>query len=1212
MKLRYVLLLLIAFALIKPIFALTFKVTVHNPNSYDLTNYQVRIDLSNYLSSATNLKVTDANGNLINFCYEQSNGECNTNPTKVIWVKVPSIPANGDAVVYITPSATNYATSGSNVFDLYDDFESYTANTQINGTNGWYFLVYGNSPYVGDFVVSTTEAYQGTKSLFAGGNSGLMCKDINLATNKFVLNFKMYYANPGNVLGIIVKDSNGNWAGAGVNVPDSVTQNPVYATGSDVWSSFGTAVSTGSWFNVEVKFNSNSYVAINIAGQTTSATLSYSLSDVKTLCVVDRGAGAEAYFDLIILRKYADQEPTITITPIDVLSITITNKKSEGFTSNVNVTVKVSNSDLNSITTTIYYLLDGNKVYSKQVTISANSYITDSYTYNILKAGSHNITVKVYDPTINKNISDSFIINLDLYDFSYADSKTKYYTSQISKSFNLRCGVLNHNVIVEMYIDGNIVANKTYTCDNSTFTDSLSTEVLKAGSHTLYLKLLAVDPSDNQQLATQNITVDLYDFAYADSKTKYYTSTVNKSFTLRCGALGHTVTVEMYVNGTKVAYKSYTCDNSTLTDSLSAEILKEGYYDLYFKLITVDSSNIQQLTPQTINLDLYNINVQYSNYTEYNSNKYVDTLHYTIGVRCGALGHNITIDAWNGRNYTVQCDNSTKTIEDSYRFLTEGTKQIWFYLNAIDSSDSRYFGNDTFIADLEPPIIDFTNKKIIDISPAYCIMGICKDLLGHVSNYTTNVTEYIINNSEDDDLFGLFVASTRPIAVNLYNIYPMFDTVRVVLNGNNLGYSDGKLYVNNTFALIYINPNSTYNYTSSFTPDVTETVTYYDLVPVANNYTVWGINIGTPYIESGFIFRVASKEEIKNLSVNSPIDVYTKAKLEVKDYKSLSILKTYEVSLGETNLIDINITNYPVTKKALGFLKTKYALAFGEPTIQMLLPTLDDVKVLRTYVTPAGYWVYLFRNIGGKYELVDVKKSEPTETGELDWFTVDADYLRFEFYNENADLIYYYEDLVSGNDYMFNLENRTTQTYSLFSNLNFTAIPDRIVNWTAEFNNTLYFKFNYPVDHVDIYYVTNNTVYKTSVDFPEGTYEFTLNLSELGININETIRMEVVVVFKDGWKASFYYFNWKKVIGTIEQKLSGLLKNLLLFLSFLMFFKMLSAITVIKWKSEYSHIVIIAIIPIILAYLGGLPMFEAFTMSFVFTLAGIGMVKYGV
>jgi len=114
--------LILVLALVMPVSAGTLKVTVHNPNDYDLTDYQVRIDLNGYLDSVGYLKVTDESGNDLKFCYEQANGECGINPSFIIWVKVPKIPANGNAVIYIEKAESNHAVNGDCVFDFYDDF----------------------------------------------------------------------------------------------------------------------------------------------------------------------------------------------------------------------------------------------------------------------------------------------------------------------------------------------------------------------------------------------------------------------------------------------------------------------------------------------------------------------------------------------------------------------------------------------------------------------------------------------------------------------------------------------------------------------------------------------------------------------------------------------------------------------------------------------------------------------------------------------------------------------------------------------------------------------------------------------------------------------------------------------------------------------------------------------------------------------------------
>jgi len=61
-RLGVMVLMLAMLVLMVPASAETLKVKIHNPNDYDLVDYQIRIDLSGYLDSVSYLKITDENG----------------------------------------------------------------------------------------------------------------------------------------------------------------------------------------------------------------------------------------------------------------------------------------------------------------------------------------------------------------------------------------------------------------------------------------------------------------------------------------------------------------------------------------------------------------------------------------------------------------------------------------------------------------------------------------------------------------------------------------------------------------------------------------------------------------------------------------------------------------------------------------------------------------------------------------------------------------------------------------------------------------------------------------------------------------------------------------------------------------------------------------------------------------------------------------------
>ena len=443
-------------------------IVIRNLNNYDLTDYQVKIDITNITQAfGTKLiKIVDANGNKVNFCYEQANRECNTAPSNIIWVKVPFIPANGETTLYIVPSDINEATSGKKVFVFYEDFEDGDLNEFTTG---------GDLP----FGICSDRKYQGYYSA---------CSDPN------------------------IYDYQNSWMKLTINCDTKCKVSFYWSVSSESYYDFLRFYIDGSEkdeISGEVGWTHKEYI---LSSGYHTLVWAYTKDNLFTFGA-DKG-----WVDLIVIRKHADQEPIITIKQIHI-TITISNKTTKSLTSLLNVTVEIQNSRTENITTTIYYILDNSVVYSKQITIPAFSIIYDSYVYKILKEGSYNISVIVYDPIANKNTTDSFVVNVDLYDYS----------------------------------------------------------------------------------------------------------------------------------------------------------------------------------------------VTYAGYVEHNDDKYVEKLEYELKVRCGALGHTITVSTWYDKTYTIPCDNTTKTIRDDYKFSSEGTKNVWFKLNAVDPSNSKTFGTASFIADLNPPVIEYIN-----------------------------------------------------------------------------------------------------------------------------------------------------------------------------------------------------------------------------------------------------------------------------------------------------------------------------------------------------------------------------------------------------------------------------------------------------------------------------------------------------------------------
>ena len=103
------------------------EITIKENSGKTLTDYQVLIELnsanfdfSKAKSDGSDVRFVDSEGNELNYWIE----EWRAGKAK-IWVKVPLIPANGEAKIrmyYGNPSALS-SSNGYDVFELFDDFE---------------------------------------------------------------------------------------------------------------------------------------------------------------------------------------------------------------------------------------------------------------------------------------------------------------------------------------------------------------------------------------------------------------------------------------------------------------------------------------------------------------------------------------------------------------------------------------------------------------------------------------------------------------------------------------------------------------------------------------------------------------------------------------------------------------------------------------------------------------------------------------------------------------------------------------------------------------------------------------------------------------------------------------------------------------------------------------------------------------------------------
>ena len=303
----------------------------------ELSNYVVTIELNSasfpywsYLATynGSDIYFTDENGDPLYYAFEYFN----INERKAtIRVLIPYIPASDSTIIYMHFGTTNpyqsYRVSLEQLLQMVavfiEDFEGLSTGS-LAGQDGYYSVSYGNAYTSGGITVESGAAYNGTKYVHLPSTaSEMVCIDVNLALKGFELVYYIKYIATGNVLGVVVEDSNGNWVGAGVNIPNSHSANPVYVTGADTWNSFGTEFTVPTdWMRVDVKFFNDTYMYIDVGGQVvTDIGVSFSLVDVKSICILDRGEAAEAYIDSIMLLPYVYPEPAIEIGELMIAAV---------------------------------------------------------------------------------------------------------------------------------------------------------------------------------------------------------------------------------------------------------------------------------------------------------------------------------------------------------------------------------------------------------------------------------------------------------------------------------------------------------------------------------------------------------------------------------------------------------------------------------------------------------------------------------------------------------------------------------------------------------------------------------------------------------------------------------------------------------------------------------------------------------------------------
>ncbi|UXD21349.1 hypothetical protein IPA_03250 [Ignicoccus pacificus DSM 13166] len=299
--------LLLALLLASLTFAQSYLMIVHNPNSQTLTNFQVRAKLPADLQGKA-LTIKDMNGNPVPFCYETATGECTTDPTQgdgYVWVKVPSIPANGDAKL-VVEVGSNGAVKGDRVFEFYDDFNNPSSLNQwevIEGKakieNGALVLT-DAGPYQ-ELHLQGFSFYNGVIEVRWKWEKGCDCNYGGMyVLARVQSDGSAYAAATGSYANefVIAYDDDGN--------RDSWTNLETYGSHNDLVED--------NWYYVYFALDGENLKAClyesYISGKITC--LSATDDHITTSGKIGLGGWQIEYFDWIRVRKYAPIEPTVT------------------------------------------------------------------------------------------------------------------------------------------------------------------------------------------------------------------------------------------------------------------------------------------------------------------------------------------------------------------------------------------------------------------------------------------------------------------------------------------------------------------------------------------------------------------------------------------------------------------------------------------------------------------------------------------------------------------------------------------------------------------------------------------------------------------------------------------------------------------------------------------------------------------------------------
>jgi len=231
-----------------------------------------------------------------------------------VWVKIPYIPANGQVTIYMYYGGESTYLEYNNPYKTFLFFDDFSQDTSANYTKTPVY--YGSEA---DYTISWDSTEKALKLEVIGNRGGMTIKVPCQVNGKFAIRTRARYfcADIDNQqVGIGVQDSNYQRFFRGVRAPrynverlDIVEK---VSSGETILAEYSMKVDA-DYHTYELRYNGTQLKGIFDDQITITASVSLSFPQDVLLYVYGEESNDGALFDYIIVRKYTDPEPTVSI-----------------------------------------------------------------------------------------------------------------------------------------------------------------------------------------------------------------------------------------------------------------------------------------------------------------------------------------------------------------------------------------------------------------------------------------------------------------------------------------------------------------------------------------------------------------------------------------------------------------------------------------------------------------------------------------------------------------------------------------------------------------------------------------------------------------------------------------------------------------------------------------------------------------------------------